>query len=91
MSPIINRLINIYITVADFQIEPAIRISANPGLILNSGSLTTEIGKGNQITRLTFLAFGEIVVKFQEIHLHVQLINEVYTKPILLARGIELN
>ena len=40
---IIDRLINIDIAVADFQVETTIRISANPGFILNSGALTTEV------------------------------------------------
>jgi hypothetical protein len=43
MSAIVDRLINIDIAIADFQIETALRIGTNPGFILNSSALTTEI------------------------------------------------
>ena len=39
-----DRLIDINITISDFKIESAIRIGANPGLVMNVGSLTTKIG-----------------------------------------------
>jgi len=38
-----DRLIAIYITVADFQVETAIRVGANPSLELYRGTLTTKI------------------------------------------------
>ena len=43
VSTVVDWLIDINIAVADFEIKPAFRVGANPGLILNSGSLTTEI------------------------------------------------
>jgi hypothetical protein len=44
MSPVVDRLINIDIAISDFEIEPAIGISAHPGFILNGSSLTAKIG-----------------------------------------------
>jgi hypothetical protein len=55
-----NGLVEINITVPDFQIKAAFRIGANPGFIVNFSPLAAEIGKGHQVTGLTFLAFGEI-------------------------------
>jgi hypothetical protein len=55
-----NGLVKINITIPDFQVEAAFRIGANPGFIANCSPLTAEIGKGHQVTSLTFLAFGEI-------------------------------
>ena len=43
MSAIVNRLIDINIAVADFQIEPAFRIGTNPGFVLYSSTLAAEI------------------------------------------------
>jgi hypothetical protein len=66
MSPVVDRLVNIDIAVADFQVKTTLRIGANPGLILDRGALTTEIGKGHQVTSFAFLAFGEISIRFQK-------------------------
>jgi len=55
-----NGLVKVNITIPDFQVIAAFRIGANPGFIVNRCSLTAEIGKGHQVTSLTFLAFGEI-------------------------------
>jgi hypothetical protein len=69
VGAIVDWLVNVNITVADFQIEAAIRISAYPGFILNRGTLAAEIRKRNQVTSFAFLAFGEIVGCFQRSHL----------------------
>jgi hypothetical protein len=53
-------LIEINITVPDFEVEAAFRIGANPRFIVNRRPLTAEIGQGHQISRLTFLAFWKI-------------------------------
>ena len=50
-------LINIYITVPDFQVKPALRVGADPCFVLDARTLTAKIGKGNQVTDLTFLTF----------------------------------
>ena len=63
---VVDWLVNIDITVSDFQIESAFRISADPGLILNRSSLTAEIRKWHQVTGVAFLTLGETVVRFQE-------------------------
>jgi hypothetical protein len=43
MSPIVDGFVYIDIAVPDFQVEAAIRIGADPGFILNGGSLTAKI------------------------------------------------
>jgi hypothetical protein len=43
MSSIIDGLININVTIADFEIESTFRVGTHPGFILNSGALTTEV------------------------------------------------
>jgi hypothetical protein len=52
-------LIPIDVTVADFKIETAIGIGANPGFILDRCPLTTEIGQRHQVSRIAFLTLGE--------------------------------
>jgi len=42
-----NGLINVDITIPDFQVEATFRIGANPGFIMNCGPLAAEIGKGH--------------------------------------------
>ena len=61
-----NGLVKVNITIPDLQVEAAFRIGANPGLIMNFGPLTAEIGKGHQVTSLAFLTFGKIEL-FHEI------------------------
>ena len=53
-SSINNRLVNIYVTVPDFQIKTAIRIGANPSLILDGGPLAAEVGEGYKIACSAF-------------------------------------
>jgi hypothetical protein len=55
-----NGLVKVNITIPDLQVVATFRIGANPGFIVNLGPLTAEIGKGHQVTGLTFLTFGEI-------------------------------
>ncbi|GAI56911.1 unnamed protein product [marine sediment metagenome] len=42
-SPAYNGFVNIDITIPDFQVKAAIRIGANPCLVVNSCSLTPKI------------------------------------------------
>ena len=58
--PAHDRFINIDITIPDFQVEPAIRIGANPGFVVNSCPLATKIRQGHQVSSLALLAFGKI-------------------------------
>jgi hypothetical protein len=55
-----NRFVNIDITVPDFQVEPAIRVGAYPGLVVNGCALTAEIRQGHQVSGITLLTFREI-------------------------------
>jgi len=55
-----NGLVKVNITIPDLQVEATFRVGANPGFIVNRSPLTAEIGKGHQVTGLTFLTFGEI-------------------------------
>ena len=63
-----NGFIEIDIAIPDFQVKAAIRIGANPGLILNICPLTTKIRQGYQVSRLATLTLGEIHL-FHGIHL----------------------
>jgi hypothetical protein len=45
MSAIVDGFINIDIAITDFKIKTTIRISADPGFILNRGALAAEIRK----------------------------------------------
>ena len=65
MSSIVDGFINIDITVTNLEIESALRVSADPGFILNCGALAAEIRKRDQITDFALLAFGEIIGRFQ--------------------------
>ena len=48
--------VHIEIAVANFQVETAIGFGADPGLVMDGGSLAAEIRQRNKVTRLTFLA-----------------------------------
>jgi hypothetical protein len=54
-----DRFVSIDITVSDFKVETAIRISANPCLVVDSRALAAEIGKGHEVSGVAFLALGE--------------------------------
>jgi hypothetical protein len=86
MSPVIDRFVYIDIPIPDFQVESAIRVGTNPGFILNGGSLTAKVRQRDQVSGLTFLTFGKIVVKFQKIHLPSSLINAVYNNKVLTGK-----
>jgi hypothetical protein len=91
MGTIVDGFVNIDVTITNFKIETAIRIGTNPGFVLYCSALTTEVRKGNQISKLAFLALGVIIVQFQKIHLPSHLINAVYNKQSLSARGFHLD
>ncbi len=55
-----NRFVSIDITVPDFQVVAALRIGANPGLVMDSCSLAAEIGQRYQVSGVAFLTFGKI-------------------------------
>ncbi len=63
-----NGFVNIDITIPDFQVEAAIRISANPGFVVNSRPLTAKIRQGYQVSRITLLAFRKVKL-FHGVHL----------------------
>jgi len=85
--PTDNGFINIDIAIPDLQVETAIRISANPGFVMNSCPLTAKIRQGYQVSSLTLLAFGEIEL-FHEVHLPTGIeFSTVYTKQWLLTRA----
>jgi hypothetical protein len=54
-----NRLVDVNIAIPDFQVKAAVRVGANPGLVMNVRALAAEIGQGYKITNLTFLTFRE--------------------------------
>ncbi len=63
-----NGLINIDITIPDFQVETTIRSGADPGFVVNSGSLTAKIRQGHQVSSIAFLTLGKTKL-FHEVHL----------------------
>ena len=62
------RFVNVNITVPDLEVIAAIRISANPRLIVNRRPLAAKIGQGYQFSRVAFLTFRETEL-FHEGHL----------------------
>ena len=54
--------IEVYVTVPDFDVEPAIRIGAYPRFVMNSSPLTSIVGKGKQLSRVTLKALGNPTV-----------------------------
>jgi hypothetical protein len=54
-----DRLIDIHITVPDFQVEAAIRIGADPGFIADGRPLAAEIGQRHEVSGVALLALGE--------------------------------
>jgi hypothetical protein len=58
-------LVNIDITIPDFQVEAAVRVGADPGFVVNGCPLTAKVGKGYQVSGVTLKALGETV--FHEI------------------------
>jgi hypothetical protein len=55
-----NGLVDIDITVPDFEVKTAIRIGANPGFVLDSCPLAAKIRERHQFSRITFVTLGEI-------------------------------
>lgn len=51
--------IKVNITVPDLKVKATIRISANPGFVVNSRPLAAEIRQGHQGTGVTLLTFGK--------------------------------
>jgi len=52
-------LVEVDIAVPNFEVEAALRVGADPGLIPNRGPLTAEIGEGYQVASAALLALGE--------------------------------
>jgi hypothetical protein len=54
-----DRFVPIDVTITDFQIKAAIRISAYPGLVLDRCPLAAEIRQRHQVSRIALFTFGE--------------------------------
>jgi hypothetical protein len=39
-----DRLVQIDVTIANLDVEPALRVGANPCLVMDRGALATEVG-----------------------------------------------
>jgi hypothetical protein len=76
-DPADNGLVNVDITIPDFQIETAIRIGADPSLVMNRCPLTSKIGQGHQVSRLTLLTFWELGL-FHENHLPTKISSSIH-------------
>jgi hypothetical protein len=58
--PADNRFVNIDVTVPDFEVEAALRIGADPGLVMDGRPLTAKVGQGHQVSGLALQTLGEI-------------------------------
>ena len=58
--PTHNGFVNINIPIPDLQVEAAIRVSANPGFVVNSCPLIAEIRQRHKVSGLALLTLGEI-------------------------------
>ena len=58
--PAHNGFVNINIPIPDFQVVAAIRVSANPGFVVNGCPLIAKIRQGHQVSSFTLLTLGEI-------------------------------
>ncbi len=72
-----NRLVEIYLTVPDLQIKPAVGIGTHPCLVVNRCTLASEVRQRNEITFVALQALGERRI-LQGIHLP----NLIYLKYI---------
>jgi hypothetical protein len=50
--------IEVYVTVPDFDVEPAIRIGAYPRFVVHSCALTSIVGKGKQLAYAALKTLG---------------------------------
>jgi len=66
--PTHNGFVNINIPIPYLQVEATIRVSANPGFVVNSRPLIAEIRQGHQVSGLALLTLGEIKL-FHLVHL----------------------
>jgi len=88
--PADNGFVYIDITIPDFQVETAIRIGANPCLVMNGCPLTAEVRQGHQVSSLALQAFGEIGL-FHEVHLPTKIrlnLFAVYTITLFVDKGL---
>ena len=53
-------LVNIDIPIPDLQVKATIRLSADPGFVVNSCPLTTKVRQGYQVSGIAFETLGEI-------------------------------
>ncbi len=54
--------VNIDIPIPDLQVEATIGVSANPGFVVDICPLIAKIRQGHQVSSLTLLTFGEIIM-----------------------------
>lgn len=73
-----NGLVYVYLAIPDFDVIAAVRVGTYPSFVVNRCSLTTEVGKGHQISRTTLLTFGKSRV-LQVFHLPYQKITFKFT------------
>ena len=61
-GPAHNGLVNVDVSIADLDIEPAVWVGAYPGLIMDRCPLAAEVRKGHQVSCLALYAPGEYKV-----------------------------
>ena len=80
-----DRFVQVYVAIADLDVESARRVRTDPSFPVNRGALAAEVRKGDQIAYGAGLALGEF---HQLTHLHTLIFSEVcngwgvYTRPL---------
>src|SRR5687768_11561411 len=54
-----DRFVDVEVAVADLQVEAAVGIRADPGLVVNRGALAAEIRQRDKVASLALLALGK--------------------------------
>src|SRR5688572_2780298 len=52
-----DRLVHVEVAIADLQVEAALGVGANPGLVVNRCTLTAEVRQRHEVAVLALLAF----------------------------------
>ena len=63
-------LVDIDIAVADLDVEATVGVGANPGFVMDGGTLAAEVGEGNEISLLAGLALGQNSFHYHHLHLN---------------------
>ena len=57
---LVDGLVDEDLAVTDLEVEGAVRVGADPGFVLDGGTLVAEIGEWHEVPHVALLALGEI-------------------------------